>query len=84
MVSNIHACGGFKLDFRFFSIVWHASKQRRKLATRGMGRQHLVTFERGVAQKGPVRVLEGSKGTSEVRTKRMYLRLMTSLYIMLN
>ena len=34
---------GCKLDFRFFSIVWHA----RKPAARGMASQHLGTFKRG-------------------------------------
>ena len=41
----------------FFSIVRHASKQRRKPATRGMASQHLWTFERSEGSwKGPRRV----------------------------
>ena len=42
---------GCKLDFfPLLSIVWHASKQRRKPATRGMASQHLRTFEIGLSQ----------------------------------
>ena len=33
---------GFKLAFRFFSIVRPDSKQRRKPATRGMSSQHMT------------------------------------------
>ena len=38
--------GGVKLDFRLFFIVWLASTQCRKSATRGMASQHLQTFEK--------------------------------------
>ena len=41
--------GSCKLDFRFFSIVRHASTQLRKPATRGIASQHLQTFERWLA-----------------------------------
>ena len=53
IVSNIHARGGGGMQTRLsllFSNVQHASKQRRKPATRGMAIQHLQIFKRGVAQ----------------------------------
>ena len=41
--------GGCKIDFRFFSIVRHASTQRRMLTP--MASQNLRIFERGLSHK---------------------------------
>ena len=65
---------GCTLDFRFFSIVRHASTHLRKPATRGMASQHLRTFERGY--------LRVNKGSADVKwTAVLYRRLMSPFYI---
>ena len=43
--------GGGKLEFRFFSIIRHASTQLRMPVPRGMASQHLLTFERVLINK---------------------------------